>query len=77
MYDEKLKNRIYEKLNNALKIYEQLVYQPVGELAHTEGFFTTEHLRSVPESGFKPIAPGTDRRSMCCPIAAATSSCFS
>ena len=48
MYDEKLKNRIYEKLNNALKIYEQLVYQPVGELAHTEGFFTTEHLRSVP-----------------------------
>ena len=60
MYDEKLKNRIYEKLNNALKIYEQLVYQPVGELAHTEGFFTTEHLRSVPESGFKPIAPGTD-----------------
>ena len=60
MYDEKLKNRVYEKLGNALKIYEQLVYQPVGDLAHTEGFFTTEHLRSVPDSGFAPIAPGTD-----------------
>ena len=60
MYDEKLKNRIYEKLDNVLKIYEQLVYQPVGALEHAEGYFTTEHLRSVPDSGFMPIAPGTD-----------------
>ncbi|MBQ7598444.1 MAG: alpha-mannosidase [Clostridia bacterium] len=59
MYNENLNNRIFEKLEHALPIYAQLVYTCVGELAHTEGLFTTEHLRAVPESGFAPLEKGT------------------
>ncbi len=59
MYNENLNNRIYEKLDHALHIYEQLIFQTVGELQHTEALFTKEHLRTVPESGFAPIEPGT------------------
>lgn len=58
MYNEKLNSRIYRKLENALRIYEKYIYQKVGALADTEGFSTFEHLRSVPEAGFAPIAPG-------------------
>ena len=59
MYYENLKNRIYEKLDHALKIYEKLIYVKIGELQDPEGFFTKEHLRSVPAEGFAPIAKGT------------------
>ena len=59
MYYENLKNRIYEKLDHALHIYEKLIYMKVGELQDPEGFFTKEHLRSVPAEGFAPIAKGT------------------
>ena len=59
MFNENLQNRVFEKLQHALHIYEQLVYQPVGELVHTEALFTNEHLRAVPESGFVPIEKGT------------------
>ena len=59
MYNENINNRIYEKLEHALHIYEQLIYQPVGALQNTEGLFTEAHLRAVPESGFAPIEPGT------------------
>ena len=59
MYNENLNNRIYEKLEHALHIYEQLVYNEVGELQHTEALFTEAHLRAVPESGFAPIEKGT------------------
>ena len=58
MYNENLNRRIYEKLDHALAIYEKLIYRKVGELQHAEGFFTEEHLRAVPESGFAPIEPG-------------------
>ncbi|MBR3552851.1 MAG: alpha-mannosidase [Clostridia bacterium] len=59
MFNENLNNRIYEKLDHALHIYEKLIYQPVGALQNTEALFTEEHLRAVPDSGFAPIAPGT------------------
>ena len=58
MYDQNLKNRVFDKLNSALKIYEKLIYTKVGELQHTQAFFTREHLREVPSDGFAPIAPG-------------------
>ena len=59
MFDERLTNRIYDRLEHALPIYEALIYQKVGELEHTEAFFTEEHLRAVPEKGFSPIEKGT------------------
>ena len=59
MYNENLNNRIYEKLGHALEIYEQLVYEPVGELQDPQALFTEEHLRAVPETGFAPIEKGT------------------
>ena len=59
MYNENLNNRVFEKLEHALPIYEQLVYNCVGELEHTEALFTSEHLRAVPETGFAPIEKGT------------------
>ncbi len=59
MYRENLNNRVYEKLQHALQIYEQLVYRQVGELQNTEALFTNEHLRAVPEAGFAPIEKGT------------------
>ncbi|MBR5409067.1 MAG: alpha-mannosidase [Clostridia bacterium] len=58
MYHENLQNRVFNKLGAALKLYENLVYVKVGELSNTEAYFTEEHLRAVPETGFVPIAPG-------------------
>ncbi len=58
MYDENMQNRVFDKLNAALRIYEKLIYTKVGELQRTEALFTQEHLRRVPETGFAPIAPG-------------------
>lgn len=58
MYNENLKNRVFNKLEAALKIYEKMIYKKVGELQNTEAFYTAEHLRQVPGSGFSPIAPG-------------------
>ena len=60
MFNENIKNRVFSKLENALKIYADLVYEKVGELGNTRACFTEEHLRSVPESGYEPIAPGTE-----------------
>ena len=59
MYNEKLNNRIYDRLQNALSIYEKMIFEPVGELENAEVFKTKEHLRNVPESGFEPIEKGT------------------
>ena len=59
MYDENLKQRIFNKLEAALRIYDNLIYRKVGELDNTQVFFTKEHLRAVPKDGFAPIAVGT------------------
>ena len=58
MYNENMKNRIFNKLDSALRIYEKMIYTKVGELQHTQAFYTEEHLRTIPESGFTPIALG-------------------
>ncbi len=58
MYNENLKNRVFNKLQAAMKIYEKMIYEKVGELTNTEAYRTAEHLRAVPETGFTPIAPG-------------------
>ncbi|MBQ6020067.1 MAG: alpha-mannosidase [Clostridia bacterium] len=58
MYQESLKNRVFNKLESALRIYEKLIYKKVGELGNTEAFYTKEHLRDIPQSGFAPIFPG-------------------
>ena len=60
MYKENLERKIIVRLKNALKIYEQMIYEPVFSLQNTEALFTTEHLRSVPESGFSPIKTGSE-----------------
>ncbi len=59
MYYENLKNRIYERLEHALKIYESLIYVPAAEAEDAQMLLTTEHLRTVPESGWMPAKPGT------------------
>ncbi len=58
MYNERLKERVFSKLEEALKIYERLIFTEVGRLENTEALYTLEHLRSVPESGMKPIKIG-------------------
>ena len=55
MYNENLKRRIYNKLEKTLHIYEKLVYRMVGELQHVCSLTTTEHLRTVPQSGLEPL----------------------
>ncbi|MBE6835140.1 MAG: alpha-mannosidase [Ruminococcaceae bacterium] len=58
MYNERLKSRVFEKLENALRIYERLIYSEVAELGDTKALYTHEYLRSVPESGMEPIEKG-------------------
>ena len=58
MYNENLKNRVFRKLEAALRIYEKMIYEKVGELSDTQAFYTAGHLRQPPETGFRPIAPG-------------------
>ena len=58
MYNENLKNRVFNKLEAAMRIYEKLIYEKVGDLQHAEAYRTAEHLRAVPETGFVPISPG-------------------
>ncbi|MBQ4245053.1 MAG: alpha-mannosidase [Clostridia bacterium] len=59
MYNERLKERVFRKLERTLTIYNDLVYEKVGEIENPQSFSTTEHLRSVPGSGFAPIERGT------------------
>ena len=59
MYNENMKNRVFSKLEAALKIYEKLIFEKAGMLCNTEAYFTKEHLRSEPDDGFEPIAAGT------------------
>ena len=58
MYNENLKNRVFRKLEAALRIYEKMIYEKVGELSDTQAFYTAAHLRQPPETGFQHIAPG-------------------
>ena len=58
MYNEKLNERVFNKLNSSLNIYEKLIYNKVGELQNTQAFFTQDHYRNVPDQGFVPISSG-------------------
>ena len=58
MYNERLNRRLEVKIENALRIYEKYVYEPVGALTDAEGLTTFEHLRAMPEAGYQPLAPG-------------------
>ncbi len=58
MYNENLKNRVFSKLENALSIYERLIYTEEAVLENTTALYTDEHLRAVPENGMKPISNG-------------------
>ncbi len=59
MYKEALKYKVYEKLEYALKIYEQKIFVKIGELQNAMGFYTKEHLRSVPEIGWEKLNLGS------------------
>ncbi len=59
MYNENMKNRIFSKLESAMKIYAKMIYRKVGELSDTRAYFTREHLRDIPGDGFEPISRGT------------------
>ena len=58
MYNENLKNRVFRKLDAALKIYEKLIYTKVGALENAMALRTEAHLREAPREGLSPIAPG-------------------
>ncbi len=58
MYTERLKERVYKKLREALHIYEKRIYVKVGDLQNAEGFLTKEHRRTVPDKGWFPLSPG-------------------
>ena len=59
MYNEELRKRICEKLEQLLPIYEKQVYRKVGELQNARALRTKEHLRCVPANGLSPIEKGT------------------
>lgn len=59
MYNERLKERIFSKLEKAVKIYERLIYTEAGALSDTKALYTHEHLRSVPKTGMEPIEKGS------------------
>ncbi len=58
MYNEKMKIRVFSKLENSLKIYERLLFTEVGQLQDVKALYTHEHFRSVPSSGMEPISKG-------------------
>ncbi len=60
MYNENMKNRIFNRIESSLKIYAAMIYEKAGELQNTRALFTQDHLRSVPESGYEPISRGTE-----------------
>ncbi|MCQ2462715.1 MAG: glycosyl hydrolase-related protein [Clostridia bacterium] len=60
MLYEPLKNKVYDKLEAALHIYNKLIYNKVGELEDAEYFETKEHLRSVPAEGWKKAEKGDE-----------------
>ncbi len=59
MYNEKIPKYIIEKLNQLMHVYEKSVYRKVGEMQNAVSLMTTEHLRSVPQTGLSPIEKGT------------------
>lgn len=59
MYNEKMKRRVFSKLENSLRIYERLLFTEVGQLQDVKSLYTHEHFRSVPDSVTQPIAKGT------------------
>ncbi|MCR5781397.1 MAG: hypothetical protein K6G90_01535, partial [Clostridia bacterium] len=59
MSEEAIFGRLCEKFREMTAVYEKLLYTPVGTVSDFYGLQTKEHFRSVPESGFEPIAPGT------------------
>ena len=58
MYNEKMKRRVFSKLENSLKIYEKLIFTEVGRLRDVKALYTHEHFRSVPDSVTEPISEG-------------------
>ncbi|MBR0538584.1 MAG: alpha-mannosidase [Clostridia bacterium] len=59
MYYERLQDRIFDKLERVLPIYERLIYKKVAEPEAYEGLKTKEHLRTTPDAGFAPLEKGT------------------
>ena len=59
MYNEKFKDRMFQRIEKALSVYQKMIYENAVELEDVCSFQTTEHLRTVPENGFEPIEKGT------------------
>ena len=51
--------RLYEKMDRINRIYEGRMFNRVGELGDVVGFETKDHLRQVPEKGWKELPSGT------------------
>ncbi len=60
MYNEELKYKAYEKLQDVTKFYADKIYIKIGELQNAMSLYTKEHLREVPESGWSELKNGTE-----------------
>ncbi len=59
MYNEKFKDRMFERIEKALSVYQKMIYEDAVELEDIRAFQTTEHFRTVPHVDFSPIEKGT------------------
>ncbi len=60
MYNKPLKDKAYDKLREAVNIYSERMFVKIGELENVQGYYTKEHLRSVPESGWVELENNTE-----------------
>ncbi len=59
MYNKPLKDKAYDKLREAVRIYSEKIYVKIGEIENPQCFYTKEHLRSVPEDGWQKLEKNT------------------
>lgn len=59
MYNEKFKDRMFQRIEKALSVYQKMIYENAVELEDVCSLQTKEHFRTVPENGFEPIEKGT------------------
>ncbi len=59
MYNEELKLKVYDKLQDVAKLYANKIFVKIGSLENAQGFYTKEHLREVPKNGWTELENGT------------------
>ncbi len=58
MHYESFNKRLLSKIENALKIYETRIYEPVAVVKTLQALETGEHFRTPPEEGYTQLSSG-------------------